>query len=109
MASDTPQGQISKQQILKGSYASQTSANESESEIQDFTHSTSSNNLSNTERRTQNETLTENLSGNKSSTDNSNELEEYTKIREGYDYKATKSQLIAEYRKNIVNISGDRK
>lgn len=97
-------GQISKQQILQGNYASSTSANESESEIQDFTHSTSSNSLSNSERKSQNENITQNINGNRNSSDNSNELEEYTKIREGYDFKETKSKLIAEYRKNIVNI-----
>lgn len=97
-------GQISKQQILQGNYASSTSANESESEIQDFTHSTSSNSLSNSERKTENESISQNINGNKSSQDNSNEYEEYSKIREGYDYKQSKAKLIAEYRKNIVNI-----
>ena len=97
-------GQISKQQILNGNYASSANANESESEIQDFTRTSSSNSLTNTERKTENETFSQNLSGNKNSQDNSNELEEYTKIREGYDFKETKSRLIADYRKNIVNI-----
>lgn len=97
-------GQISKEQILQGYYASSTSANESESEIQDFTHSTSSNSLSNSERKSQNESLSQNISGNRNSSDNSNEYEEYSKIREGFDYKETKSKLIAEYRKNIINI-----
>ena len=45
--SDTPQGEISKQNILKGDYASSTSANESESNINDKTE-TSSNGSSNT-------------------------------------------------------------
>ena len=36
--SDTPQGQISKQNILTGSYASQTNASETESEIKDNTN-----------------------------------------------------------------------
>ena len=35
---------------------------------------------------------------------NSNENEEYIKMREGYDFKKTKSELIAEYRKNIINV-----
>ena len=45
--SDTPQGQISKQNILQGSYASQTNASETESEIQDNT-STENQGTSNT-------------------------------------------------------------
>ncbi len=97
-------GQISKEQILQGYYASSTSANESESEIEDTTNSSSSNTLSNTEKKTQNENISQNIDSNKNSTDNSNEYEEYSKIREGFDYKETKSKLIAEYRKNIINI-----
>ena len=45
--SDTPQGQISKQNILTGSYASQTNASETESEIKDNT-STENQGTSNT-------------------------------------------------------------
>ena len=39
VASDTPQGQINKQAILAGSYASSTGANESESQTEDITKS----------------------------------------------------------------------
>ena len=41
VASDTPQGQINKQSILNGAYASQTNASETESEIQDETETQS--------------------------------------------------------------------
>lgn len=104
VASDTPQGQISKQQILQGNYASSTSANESDSEIQDFTNSTSNNTLSNNERKTGLETLAGTNNLEKSNNRNSNEYEEYSRIKEGFDYKESKSKLIAEYRKNIINI-----
>lgn len=97
-------GQISKQQILQGNYASSTSANESDSEIQDFTNSTSNNTLSNNERKTGNETLAGTNNLEKSNNRNSNEYEEYSRIKEGFDFKETKSKLIAEYRKNIINI-----
>lgn len=104
VASDTPQGQISKQQILQGNYASSTSANENESEIQDFTNSTSNNTLTNNERKTGSETLAGSNNLEKSNNRNSNEYEEYSRIKEGYDFKETKSKLISEYRKNIINI-----
>ena len=35
---------------------------------------------------------------------NSNEIRDYERIRKGYDLRKTKSELIAEYRKNIFNI-----
>ena len=47
VSSDTPQGQINKQSILAGNYASNTSASETESSIQDKTE-TSSEGSSNT-------------------------------------------------------------
>jgi len=96
---------ISKQQILQGNYASSTSANESESSINDVTNSSSSNTLSNTERKTQNEKISQNIAENRNSEANSNENEKYTKIHSGYDHKnLTASKLISEYRKNIINI-----
>lgn len=52
--SDTPQGQISKQNILNGSYASNTTANENEGSISDETstkNSGSSNTLENYSKR----------------------------------------------------------
>lgn len=84
--SDTPQGQISKETILGGTYASQTSASENETAISDSTASSSSNVLTNTENLS-------NVSDEAS-----------TRTKSGYDLKMTKSDLIANYRKNIINI-----
>lgn len=73
--SDTPQGQISKQNILAGNYASQTSANESESEITDET-TTSSNTAENYEKR----------------------------VKGNSGVSATAQAMIKQYRQNIVAI-----
>lgn len=71
--SDTPQGQISKTDILAGSYASQTNASETESSIS-------------------NETTTEN-------TGNSTSSENYTKRTKGNSgVSATAQALIKQYR-----------
>ena len=71
--SDTPQGQISKEAILQGNYASQTSASESESAVQDAT-------------KTQN-------------TGTANQLENYTKKTKGNSgVSATAQALIKQYR-----------
>lgn len=56
--SDTPQGQINKQSILAGSYASQTNASESESEVTDTTETESSGTAN------QSETYTKKTKGN---------------------------------------------
>lgn len=85
--SDTPQGQISKQDILAGSYASSTSANESETSISDTTATNTSGSSSNQEATTN--------TGN----------ENYTKSKSGFDLKMTKADLIANYRKNIYNVN----
>lgn len=53
--SDTPQGQINKQAILGGSYASQTNADETESHIEDETNTTTSS-TSTTDSTSQTET-----------------------------------------------------
>lgn len=82
---DTPQGQISKENILNGSYASSTSANESENQIQDTTESSSSASVSN------------NDSTNGTSEDS------YEKTRSGYDLKMTNADKILNYRKSIEN------
>lgn len=71
--SDTPQGQISKSDILQGKYASNTSASESESEVQDTTN-------------TQNNGT-------------ANQLENYTKKTKGNSgVSATAQALIKQYR-----------
>lgn len=77
--SDTPQGQISKQAILNGSYASITNASETESSINDNT-TTSSNSESNT-------------------------IEKFTRHEEGDNgVIITNQRLVKEYREIIVAI-----
>lgn len=77
--SDTPQGQISKQNILQGSYASQTNASETESEIKD-------------------NTSTENQG-------TSNTIETFTRHEEGDNgVIITNQRLVKEYREIIVAI-----
>ena len=77
--SDTPQGQISKQDILTGSYASQTNASETESEIKDNTN-------------------TENQG-------TSNTIETFTRHEEGDNgVIITNQRLVKEYREIIVAI-----
>ena len=79
--SDTPQGQISKQAILEGSYASSTGANEAESSINDVT-----------------DTLT-----NSSATGNTNE--NYTKrVKGNSGVSATAQKMVEQYRQNIIAI-----
>ena len=77
--SDTPQGQISKQNILTGSYASETNASETESEIKD-------------------NTSTENQG-------TSNTIETFTRHEEGDNgVIITNQRLVKEYREIIVAI-----
>lgn len=85
--SDTPQGQISKETILAGSYASSTGANENSTSISDTSASNSSG-TSNTQEAT---------------TDS--QTENYSRNKNGFDLKMTKADLIANYRKNIYNIN----
>ena len=76
--SDTPQGQISKSAILNGSYASSTSATESESSIE---------NLTNTQSGSESE-------------------EQYTKnIKGNSGVSATAQKMIEQYRDNIRAIN----
>ena len=73
--SDTPQGQISKANILNGNYASNTGASETESSITDST--TNSNNTD----------------------------ENYTKkVKGNSGVSATAQKMIEQYRKNIIAI-----
>lgn len=84
VASNTPQGQINKQKILEGKYASSTSANENETNV---TNDTSTN--------------TSNLS-------NSDTNEEYTKrVKGNSGVSATAQALLKQYRDNVLAI--DRK
>lgn len=47
---------------------------------------------------------TEDYSGNSNSTATKNEVTDFERQRFGYDLRKTKSELIAEYRKNVYNI-----
>lgn len=82
---DTPQGQINKENILNGTYASSTSANENENRIEDSTEASSSNAISNND-----------------STNGSSE-DVYEKIKSGYDLKMTNADKLLNFRKSIEN------
>ena len=75
VGSNTPQGQISKKGILQGDYASSTSANENEANIQDNT------------------------------TTQGNTTEEYLKrVRGNSGVSATAQKMVLQYRENIIAI-----
>lgn len=78
VSSDTPQGQINKQTILSGAYASQTSASDTDNEISD-----SSNTSSNTD-------------------------ENYSKrVKGNSGVSATAQAMVKQYRENIIAIDED--
>ena len=78
VSSNTPQGQVSKEGILQGNYASSTSANENEASINDNT-------------RTQ-----------------GNTTEEYLKrVKGNSGVSATAQKMILQYRENIIAIDRD--
>ena len=78
VSSDTPQGQINKQAILSGAYASQTSASDTDNEISD-----SSNTSSNTD-------------------------ENYSKrVKGNSGVSATAQAMVKQYRENIIAIDED--
>lgn len=82
--SDTPQGQINKEAILEGKYATSTVGSENESSIEDETRtSSSSESSSNT-----NENYTKNIKGNSG-------------------VSATAQKMIEQYRDNILTIDKD--
>lgn len=82
--SDTPQGEISKANILAGNYASNTSANESTSNVEDNTSNTST------------------------STSTENGTENYTKhVKGNSGVSATAQKMIQQYRENIIMINRD--
>ena len=75
VGSNTPQGQINKQSILNGAYASSTSANENEANIQDNT------------------------------TTQGNTQEEYLKrVKGNSGVSATAQKMVLQYRENIIAI-----
>lgn len=79
--SDTPQGQISKEAILEGNYASNTTANENNNSISDVTDTTA----------------------NSSATGNTNE--NYTKrVKGNSGVSATAQKMVEQYRQNIIAI-----
>jgi hypothetical protein len=79
--SDTPQGQINKNEILSGKYASNTTANESEGNITDTTDTISNSNA----------------------TGNTNE--NYTKkVKGNSGVSATAQKMVEQYRQNIIAI-----
>lgn len=102
--SDTPQGQISKTDILQGKWATKTGANENTNTIQDTTTSSSTNSMNNTDKRSEEETTTETTTAQNNSSNTKDEIENYEKSTSGYDYKISKTKLLEEYRKNIINI-----
>ena len=78
--SDTPQGQINKQEILKGKYATTTGATENESSINDTTNTNSTSNTG----------------------------EEYTKrVKGNSGVSATAQKMVEQYRDNIITIDKD--
>ena len=78
--SDTPQGQINKQEILEGKYASTTGATENESSINDTTNTNSTSNTG----------------------------EEYVKrVKGNSGVSATAQKMVEQYRDNIITIDKD--
>ena len=82
--SDTPQGQITKANILAGNYASNTGASETESSISDETSSSNSTTNSNTT----DETYSKKVKGNSG-------------------VSATSQKMIQQFRENIISINSD--
>ena len=78
VSSDTPQGQINKNAILQGNYASSTSANENENSIVDQTNTNGKGN----------EAYTKHVKGNSG-------------------VSATAQKMIQQYRQNIIMINRD--
>ena len=78
--SDTPQGQVNKQSILAGSYATSTTASENESSISDEVNTSSES--------TNNESYTKNVRGNSG-------------------VSATAQKMIEQYRQNIIAIDSE--
>ena len=92
---DTPQGQINKQTLLNGTYATSTSVNDNT--INDST-TTSTETLTETSTNSNTETTS-----NSQGTDNA--LETYTKTMKGNSgVSATAQKMIAQYRDNIIAI-----
>lgn len=101
--SDTPQGQISKQNILNGSYASSTSANENSSTITDSTTTTSSND--GTISRSNDSSISRTNDGSIHSNGSDTRAESFTRTMKGNSGSITTAQhLIQQYRDIIVAV-----
>lgn len=95
--SDTPQGQINKQAILGGSYASKTNADETESHIEDETT---------TSTTSRNTTVSDNNSESNSTTDSSSEsntFEKSTLHKKGNDGSLTTVQNLIKQFRGIID------
>lgn len=98
VSSDTPQGQINKQEILNGKYASATNASETSSSVSDetTTHSDNSNTASGTSTNTVNDTSSNDISEN------------YTRHLTGNQgIMATYQKMIEQFRDNIISVNKD--
>lgn len=119
--SDTPQGQITKTNILNGSYASSTSANENTASITDTTQNITNTNISNTgtdnisTNKSVDETVTENISRTNSGSINSSEndsiqgsnaqSEQSIRTMKGNSGSITTAQhLIQQFREIIIAV-----
>lgn len=74
---------------MLGNYATTTSGTENQTQVADTTNTSSTNQVANTENTT--------LTGQEAS----------TRSKSGFDLKMTKAEMIASYRKNIININQD--
>lgn len=93
--SDTPQGQISKANILSGNYASDTNANENSATITDSTSTTNSNDG----------TISRSNDGSISSSGSDTREESFTRTMKGNSGSITTAQhLIQQYRDIIVGV-----
>ena len=98
--SDTPQGQISKQAILGGSYASSTSATEAESSSNAGTQTQETSNIS--------DSIARNGTGTFAQLGSDKKDEEYSKkVKGNSGVMATAQKLIQQYRDIIVAVDRD--
>lgn len=94
VSSDTPQGQINKNEILNGKYASQTTANENEGNSTSQEHSSLNSNQYNT--------------SNNSFNSNANNIENYTrKMKGNQGITASAQSMVQQTRDLAVNIERD--
>jgi hypothetical protein len=98
--SDTPQGQISKEAILGGSYASSTTANENTSNIESETNVTDTQNVE--------ENIKRDTNGNYSQTGSDTKDETFRRTMRGNSGVMTTAQkLIQQYRDIVIAVDRD--